>query len=323
MPDNESIERNTQKSSNTAWRSTNSRDIIQRPHKITPWANQAGTNNQGGVWISMKPNKILDQYSKGAGNIATVEAKEEFRFLAPLALNEAISHHWEAYESVASRLAQKVRSISKLTAETTGLVEVFGKGANLESMTNNIKQLVTNSSSVGTAIESASRKIYNTVGGHNIPKIKIDTPLYYTNSERRQLQIEFQLFHEPINNDKPEESLIDPIRKLMKYSSPEHRGGIDIEFPYFFEVRTLPVSFINLPTCALTGIIPIWNAPYIKGVPSSCNLQLTFIDMSPLYRSTITKGTVINVISSNNTNAKLARGQTPVNSQMTGFNPVL
>lgn len=305
------ISRNTQKSSNTAYRSKNSRVLIQRPMLIKPWADQAGTNAQGGVWISIKPNKILDQYSKGAGAISTVEGKEEFLFLAPLALNEAISHHWEAYESVASRLAQKVRSVSKLTAEATGLVEVFGKGASIDSMTNNVKQFITNSSSVGTSIESVSRKVYGKVGGHNIPKIKIDTPLYYTNSERRQLTLEFQLFHEPINKDKPEESLIEPVRKLMRYSSPEHRGGIDIEFPYFFEVQTLPVPFINMPTCALTGIIPIWNAPYIKGVPSSCNLQLTFLDMSPLYRQTITEGTVIRVISPEQANARTSKGETP------------
>ena len=83
------------------------RTLIQRPYKIKPWGSQAGTKSQGGVWISMKPNKILDQYSKGAGAISSVEGTEEFLFLAPLALNETISHTWEEYESVASRLAQK------------------------------------------------------------------------------------------------------------------------------------------------------------------------------------------------------------------------
>jgi hypothetical protein len=287
------------------------RTLIQRPYKLKPWGEQAGTKNQGGVWISMKPNKILDQYSKGAGAISSVEGTEEFLFLAPLALNEQMSHTWEEYESVASRLAQKVRSVSKLTAETRGLVEVFGKGASIDSMTSNVKQLVANSSGVGRAIESVSRQVYNKTGGHSIPKIKIDTPSYYTSSERRQLVIDFQLFNEPISPSNPEESLITPIKKLMKYSSPEHNGGIDIEFPYFFEVKTVPVPFIYMPTCALTGIIPIWSAPYVKGVPSSVSLQLTFKDLSPLYRQTITKGTIINVISSNNSNAKLAKGQTP------------
>lgn len=294
-----------------------SRSLIQRPYKLKPWGEQAGTKNQGGVWISMKPNKILDQYSKGAGSISSVEATEEFLFLAPLALNEAISHNWEAYESVASRLAQKVRSVSKLTAETRGLVEVFGKGADIGTMTNNVKQLVANSSGVGRAVENVSRQIYNKTGGHNIPKIKIDTPMYYTNSEHRQLVLDFQLFNEPISKD-PEESLISPIKKLMKYSSPAHKGGIDIEFPYFFEVKTVPIPFINMPTCALTGIIPTWSAPYIKGVPSSVALQLTFRDLSPLYRQTITQGTIINVVSANNSNAKLAIGQTPT---IKNFNP--
>ena len=85
----------------------------------------------------------------------------------------------------------------------------------------------------------------------------------------------------------------------MKYSSPDliNESGIKIEFPYMWEIKTLPIDFINYPTCALTGVQPTWNSPYINGYPSSCNLQLTFVDLSPLYAGTIKKGTVIKVIS--------------------------
>jgi len=79
----------------------NTEIIYQRPEGLTPWAKGAGTEQQGAVWISMKPRKILDQFSKGAGEIASEKLNEEFKFLAPLNLNEHIVHHWEAYESVA------------------------------------------------------------------------------------------------------------------------------------------------------------------------------------------------------------------------------
>ena len=112
-----------------------------------------------------------------------------------------------------------------------------------------------------------------------------------------------------------------PIQKLMKYSSPELKPGsdINIEFPYMWEIETLPSSFIKYKTCALIGVQPTWNAPYIgeNGVPSSVNLQLTFLDMSPLYRETIESGTVINIITREEADARRAQQQFPTKSQPT------
>lgn len=268
----------------------------QRPLSLDPWSTGAGTNwRSGSVWISMKPKKILDQYSKGAGTYKTIDMNTEFLFLAPLNLNENIVHHWEAYESVASRLAQKARSAVKLGHEGSALwktvTEQFQEGK--------IKQLFSKSGQgEGQAIETYATKAYNLAPDSKIPKIKIDTPLYYTNSDRRQLVLEFVLFNEVAANPlKPEEILINPIKEMMRYSCPELKTNIQIDFPYMWEVKTIPNDFINYPTCALIGVQPTWNSPYIDHLPSSVNLQLTFQDLSPLYSSTIEKGSVINVIS--------------------------
>jgi len=307
MPLKRNLDSITQKGRNT---SSGSSTRIQRPMMIKPWAENAGTGNSGTVWVSMKPKKIIDQYSKGAGTFATIDLQEEFLFLAPLAVNESISHFWEAYESVASRLAQKVRSATKLTAEIAGITNVFGENADLADSVSDVFSKSANN--VGSTIENVTRKMYNATGSSRVPSIKVDTPLYYENSERRSLMMEFQLFHENICSN-PRDVLIEPIQKLMKYSSPDHKGGIDIEFPYMWEVKTVPISFINYTTCALTAVQPVWNSPYIEGLPSSCNLTLTFKDLSPVYREIWDKkGTVINIISSNKTEAAKAQGQAPV-----------
>lgn len=287
---------------------TNNNNItrIQRPSGLTPWSRNENEKTSN-VWVKMRPIKILDQFSKAQGDIATEKLQEEFIFLAPLSLNENIVHHWEAYESVASRLAQKVRSAVKLGAEVSAQANIFGEAANLADDFKNV--FSNNGGNVGTAVENLVAKTYNSVQGSRIPKIKIDTPLYYTNSDRRQIVFEFQLYNEIINKNDPKEALINPIQKLMKYSSPELKGNINIEFPFMWEVTTLPVEFIKYTTCALIGVQPTWNSPYVNGVPSSVNLQLTFMDMSPLYRKTIKSGSVINIISKEEADSRSAQNR--------------
>lgn len=266
----------------------------QRPIGITPWSKGAGEKSSTGtVWISMKPKKIVDQFSKGAGTIGIVELNTEFLFLAPLNLNENIVHHWEAYESVASRLAQKARSAVKLGSEGTAL---FNAATNAISDSKSRRIFERSGLKEGAAIEDVATKAYNIVPSSRIPNIKVDTPLYYTNSDRRQIVFEFQLFNENIPGVNPMDILIKPIQELMKFSSPDLKSNIQIEFPFMWEIKTRPIEFIKYTTCALIGVQPTWNSPYINHIPSSVNLQLTFQDLSPLYAGTIESGTVIRVI---------------------------
>lgn len=266
----------------------------QLPMGLTPWAKGAGVKGDSGtVWISMKPKRIIDQYSKGAGTYGTVDLNTEFLFLAPPALSENIIHHWDAYESVASRLAQKARSAIKLANETTALGRVFAETLSVENIKKTLNGALENE---GTSVESAAKAAYNAVPGSKIPAIKIDTPLYYTNSDRRQIVFEFQLFNENINGWKSEDILMKPIQELMKMSSPDLISDITIEFPYMWEITTKPTEFIKYSYCALTAVQPTWNAPYINHLPASCNLSLTFLDLSPLYAGTIEYGSIINVI---------------------------
>lgn len=290
--------------------------LYQRPMKISPWAARTESGTNGSVWIKMKPRKILDQYSKGAGIVAVQEINTEFKFLAPLNLNENIVHHWEAYESVSSRLAQKVRSAVKLGAEVKGISNVFGENANLADM---VKNTFSNASlDEGAAIEQYIGKVYSAVPGTRIPPIKVDTPLYYTNSDRRQIVFEFQLFMESVPSiTNPKDILVKPIQELMKYSSPDLISDINIEFPYMWSIETAPVDFIKYTTCALVGVQPTWNSPYIKGLPSSVNLQLTFMDMSPLYAGTIESGSIIRVISKEESESYKAYGKTTTAPQLT------
>lgn len=291
--------------------SNQNESFIQRPLKIKPWTINKEEKSSNFVWIHMKARKIINQFSKVAGE-GTASGQtvgrptREFKFLAPLSLNENIVHHWDQYESVASRLAQKVRSAVKLGAEGAALAGLYDDRANLSDAAKNTFKNV-GQGKVGTAIESVTKRLYQSAGGSVIPRIKVDTPLYYQNSDRRQIVLEFLLFHEGLKANDPRHDLINPIQDLMRLSSPDLlQDKITIEFPYMWEVFTWPVDFIHYTTCALVGVQPTWNSPYVNGVPVSVNLQLTFTDMSPLYRETIDKGSIVNIISSDDTKAKEA-----------------
>ena len=272
---------------------SHNQSIKRNPSLRHPWAKDP--EKSGFVWVHINARKILDQYSKGVGTIRIKEGAPEvqYAFLAPLTLTEQAVHNWTEYDSIASRLAQKVRSAAKIGAEFQGLVNTFGDNANIEDQARGI--LGNKSIDSGSLATNWIKSVYNKVAPHSIPKIKVDTPLYYESSNRRSLSFEVILIAE--NN--PRYDVVEPVHDLMKYSSPALRGagGIDIEFPYMFEVYTRPKEWIKYSTLALEAVQPTWNQPYIGGYPSNCILQLTFKDMSPLYRSAIESGSVINVIS--------------------------
>lgn len=293
---------------------TNDIPVIQRPERLRPWAELSESTDRKWVWIHMRARPILNQFSKQdrtSKSISVGKPTKEFKFLAPLNINENIVHQWEPYESIASRLAQKARSLVKLTSEVTSL---FERNANLAQATKDTYDRIAQGKT-GNAVETAAKALYQRAGNARIPKIKVDTPLYYQNSERRQLVFDFQLYHEGLNRTDPTLDLVKPIQDLMKLSSPSLISDITIDFPYMFQVYTTPQNFIRYSNCALVGVQPTWKSPYIDGVPTSCDLQLTFLDMSPLYRETIEKGTVINVKQTTDTDARQSRGQSPVTNQ--------
>lgn len=266
--------------------------IKRNPSTKHPWARNVETENNHFVWIHINARRILDQQSKGAGRVRVKPGAPEvqYAFLAPLAITEQAVHNWAEYDSIASRLAQKIRTAAKIGAEWEGLVGAFEGQTEKNNKTRDL--LKNNAPNKAQSIAKILETGYNKLASHSIQKKKVDTPLYYENSNRRSFTFEVILVAET----NPRFDVVEPVKDLMKWSSPALRGGITIDFPYMFEVYTRPKEFIRFSTLALTAVQPTYNAPYIGGYPSSCNLQLTFLDMSPLYRNAIETGSVINVI---------------------------
>jgi hypothetical protein len=254
------------------------RGMHQRP-RGTPHAHFADA-----CWIVMKPRKVEAMTAlarKDYKGIALEAGAEVFKFLAPNDIQENIGHTWEEYESVSSRLANKVAGASKL-----------------------IQEAKSQASTLTRAVESAftakkdymgvmMREVAQGMAGTPIPNRKIDAGMTYTTSERRNLTLDFTL----IDEGNPNFDIIDPINRLKRYSCADKTSLIHFSLPYVWEVYTEPQKFIHIKSAALIAVQPTFKGPFRNGLPSLCEVQLNFLDLSPLYRATFDKTEQISITS--------------------------
>lgn len=123
---------------------------------------------------------------------------------------------------------------------------------------------------------------------------KVDTPMLYTDSNRRQISLTVHL----AAYEDPESEILDIVRYLQHESCP--RLGVDgteVGDPTIFQVNTHPVEFFSISNAAITSIQPTYYAPYFVGNtsdkgtplkgPSRCELTLEFQDIEPLTKERI------------------------------------
>jgi len=183
-------------------------------------------------------------------------------------IQEGISHTWEPYGSIQGRLSELV---------ATGKAD-FGK--TFDSLKSAYK--------AGKTGQVAS--ILNH-GDTSSAKYKVDTPLVYTGSQRRQISFTFVL-----QTYKDEYAdVLEPIHEFRKLSCAGIEGKtIDvIDWPAIFSVRTEPQGFVNISDAALTDVQVTWGAGAHyggMGNPRRAELTVTFLDLRPLYKSSWSQG---------------------------------
>jgi hypothetical protein len=242
---------------------------VKIPGKTFP---HAGFKNA--LWITLQAMEIESIITGGRGSIRTGKKKTLFKFLAPAQILETHVHDWEEYKSIQSRLLEKL-----LTLEA-GTEKIGGIFTNLKRQFQSTKKLP-----AGQRIKAALQGF-----SYAIPKYKVDSPLSYTGSRRRQWQFTFQLASADGGAD-----IVQAVKLLQKYAAPRSKGTIAIDFPHVFSINTEPKGLLKVNYAALQSVTPTWKAPYIDGYPILCELAVEFRDMSPLFERTITEGSLINV----------------------------
>ena len=270
--------------------------IIQRPRGYrVPHA-----NFKDAVWIEIKPRQLISQTkgARGQNAIRTSDRYTEggylevndltnskgyfptFKFLAPVEIQENIVHEWQAYESIATRLLQKGVDLTKLVDDAKTIANPIWK--DIKKWTGYLTKGQFEKVNAANAKQSL-RDVLTGIVTSPVPRIKLDTPLVFQDSNRRTYTFGFHL----IDEGNTYKDVVYPVKLLQKYSAASYKAGTQIAYdpPFVFSVQTTPDSkFIKIPNAALTAIQPIFRQPYRNGHPSICELNLTFTEIDPLYR---------------------------------------
>jgi len=207
------------------------------------------------LWIKLHAYEIknMKSFSRSEGAIQKGETLSRFAFLAPDELTEELGHEWSDYESITSRTMDKYKS---------------GKGAAKE---------------VSTTVENFKES--GNVPASDVHSYRVDTPLVYENSKRREYTFDLQLV---TLGDDPFKEVLEPIRYLQKLSCPEMKGDtINLKMPALFRVDVNPVLYIRY--AALTAIQVSYKPPYKGKIPMQAELTLNFSDVEPMYRRTFSQ----------------------------------
>jgi len=250
------------------------------PNSLAPYSNV----DSNYLWIKMSSHKLLYQttFSKRGGEIFLGGTDDTFKFLAPITWMETLSHDWTEYDSVAARFANKLQEGAKTIDEGVAMKNALGEGKTIGAAM--FGSGAGNFQNRATGV--ISKTLQGSLGQAKVSKTRVDSPMVYTNSSRREWNWQFNLVS---TRGKPMEDVVEPIKRLTWLSAPDTEGnlGIGIKLPYIFKLTTEPnIGLLNVIT-ALTSVQPTWFEPYQNGVPTRAELTLSFKEMAPIYRSTL------------------------------------
>ena len=254
------------------------------------------------VKVKFVSKKLNSQraYARGASQLNVDESdRNTWTFIAPEELQENVSHNWEPYESLASRLSSKVGEIHTALTDLQGFKAAAGGG--YSGLTPNEGQSFASTETIKKVVSSAVRESAKV----DVPAYRVDTAMVYKDSTRLEYSLTMTLadmYGDPYN------SIVKPVRELERLSCPEMADDtILINFPYIFQVYTVGSELINVKNAAIINIAPLWKGPIINNHYSMCDLTIVFRDIEPLYRSTFSKGGVIRTSTSqpSNTNTRI------------------
>lgn len=222
-------------------------------------------------------------------------SRYRFKFLLAGDIPETLTHQWEPYESAASKVAGLAvgmgSSVTQIGSALQGVVGKNGTVGDLVTKTGKgVQYLVTGNDSMGEKAK-ATLQTLKTIAtgiatGGVVANYRIDTPLQYKGSNRREFELQFVL----IKTSNTEGDVSIPVKMLQSLSSPAYPEdgnmvNADIILPYLFKIKTEPGNLIFSDLAVLKQVQPTWKGPYIDGEPTRCELRLSFQEYRPLEQS--------------------------------------
>jgi hypothetical protein len=241
-----------------------------------PWAH----NQENFLWIDITVLTITNQKTIARGDaqtaIPTTPQGTKFRLLAPADINFGISHHWDDYENITSRLSNIVSSWY------TPLKDLR------QTVTNAYNALTQSGTGVTGGAATTVGAVENAIGGlanSDVVNYRVDTPLVYKASDPIQYVFPFE-FAVYGKGKTTGADIYDIINQLLRFSSPKkpNEGIISIKPPNIFHIQTWPdTKMFTLQRAALTSATINMKEHYHHGYPSTMQANVTFQDITPLF----------------------------------------
>lgn len=208
-------------------------------------------------------------WARGSAGGSTGQGKGNYYFLCPPTLTFGVNHQWEDFTET---IASKIRDVNVGWQMAT---KQLGEGVALMSDV------------IGGMVKA------NSWGSLSV---KNDSPLIYKNSDRVSYQFNFE-FYDPVD---PFNNVWLPIQTLINASCPVSGGGgnfasVGFGFPKVFKIATVTGENPSTPTglidntCAVTSVLPTYEAPYINGYPQKASVDVTFMSIYQTYSSSFSK----------------------------------
>lgn len=232
------------------------------------------------TWLKMDVYSIDKQNAlpKGSAVLEGTSCEVTFKFLLPMKVMEAIQHQWGEYNSILSGAGRFYTEFMKNANEIGSIASntlAYGKNG-INAIQNGIK-----SKNIGNLLSSGTDFLASTA---NVYNMRMDSALTYQNSARRRYNMEFEF----ADLGDPKNDILFPIKSLEYLSSAGLKQGFgEIVRPYVFKIYSYPVNWLNVRWAALESALPTYEGPYRNGYPTKASLQLTFVDISPLFREAI------------------------------------
>lgn len=251
--------------------------LVQIPSFYFPHSGYTGS-----LWLELQPRK-LNQINTGGrgGTFSTSDEGPLYRFLAPTeGINETHNHDWQVYDSMHAKLLKMFSNLAVgwKKAKQTGT-------QNWQNITRYIDE---------GNLPTASRALNDFLGttAYDKEPRKIDSPLAYENSARRQFIFTFPLLSEGLKTN-----LVKVVKEIQGFAAPttNNNSTIEIGWPHVWSIQSEPKGIIDVDLAACTSVQVDWMHPFLGGVPQRCNLTLSFTDISPLFSQTIKYGSLVEV----------------------------
>jgi hypothetical protein len=250
-------------------------NLIQIPNWYFPHSGFTG-----GLWLELQPQELKRINSRGRGGYYEIDKLGPvYRFLAPNdGIQEAHNHEWSTYETIFSKLLALEAKVS------VGLDQAGQIGESLMGSIN--RAFAAGKFPSGRQMMEAIKA----ATAVDVPTKKIDAPLAYTNSPRRQFMVTFPLLSEGLKTN-----LVEIVKDISAYAAAKNINESYIGWPHLWSIQSSPRGILDIDLAACTSVQTTWQHPYRNGIPQRCELTLSFLDVSPLFAQTIRFGNLITI----------------------------